>query len=44
MLIMRVLMDELLCQAVIGQALVLECLLSGACVRLQLCPIMSDIK
>jgi hypothetical protein len=43
MVIMRVLV-ELLCQAVIGQIPILECLLSDACERLRLHPVMSVIK
>jgi hypothetical protein len=42
--IMRVLMEELLCQVVTGQALVLECLLSSSRGRLWLRRVMSGIK
>jgi hypothetical protein len=44
MVIMHVLMEELLCQAVMEHALVLECLLSGAHKRLRLRPAMPCIK
>jgi hypothetical protein len=44
MAIKRVLMVELLCQAVTGWIPVLECPLSGACGCLWLRPIMSGIK
>jgi hypothetical protein len=40
----HVLMEELLCHAVMGHILVLECLLSGARVCLWLRPVMSGIK
>jgi hypothetical protein len=43
MVIMRVLV-ELLCQAVIGQIPILECILSDVCGRLRLHPVMSFIK
>jgi hypothetical protein len=42
--IMHVLMEELLCQVVMGHAPVLECLLSSARGRLWLRRVMSDIK
>jgi hypothetical protein len=42
--IMRVLMEELLCQVVTGQAPVLECLLSSSRGRLWLRRVMSGIK
>jgi hypothetical protein len=44
MVIRRVLVEELLCQAVTGQIPVLECLLSGAHGYLWLSPIMPGIK
>jgi hypothetical protein len=44
MTIMRVLVEELLCQAVMGQIPALECLLLGACGRLWLCLVLSVIK
>jgi hypothetical protein len=44
MMIMRVFMKELLYQAVMRQAPVLECMLSGARGNLRLCPIMSGMK
>jgi hypothetical protein len=44
MTIMRVLVEELLCQAVMGQIPALECLLLGACGRLWLCLVLSGIK
>jgi hypothetical protein len=42
--LLRVPMEELLCQAVMGWIPILECLLSGVRSCLQLYPIMSDIK
>jgi hypothetical protein len=44
MTIMLVLMEELLCQTVMGLIPVLECLLLGACGCLWLCPVMPGIK
>jgi hypothetical protein len=44
MTIMHILVEELLCQAVTGQILLLESLLSGACGCLRLCPFKPDIK
>jgi hypothetical protein len=44
MTIMHILVEELLCQAVAGQILLLESLLSGACGCLRLCPFKPDIK
>jgi hypothetical protein len=44
MTIMRVLMKELLCQAVMGQIPVLEWLLSGVRGCLQLCLVLCGIK
>jgi hypothetical protein len=44
MMIIRVLVVELLCHAVIGQILVPMCLLSGARGFLWSCPIMPGIK
>jgi hypothetical protein len=44
MTIMRVLVDKLLCQMVMEQIQVLECLLSGVCGCLWLHPIVLGIK
>jgi hypothetical protein len=44
MVIICVLIDELLCQAVTEQISVLECLLSSACGCLWLCPIIPGVK
>jgi hypothetical protein len=44
MVIMRVLVEELLCQAVMGLILVLECLLSGARGHMWLRLVMPDNK
>jgi hypothetical protein len=43
-MIMCVLLVEWLCQAVTGQILALKCLLSDACGRLRLRPVVSSIK
>jgi hypothetical protein len=44
MMIMRVLVEELLCQGVTGWIAVLECLLSGARRRLWPCPVVLGTK
>jgi hypothetical protein len=44
MVIMRVLVEELLCQAVTGRILVLKCSLSDAHGLLWLCPIVPGMK
>jgi hypothetical protein len=44
MAIMRVHVEELLCQATTGWIVVLECLLLGVCGPLWLCSFMLDIK
>jgi hypothetical protein len=44
MAIMHIFMVKLLCQAVMGWILVLECLLPGACGCARLRPVLSGIK